>query len=157
MRLGAHGTGLGRKLLAANVTGFTPLTTKRRYEGFFSVVTFRRLTEGTRSTESVAVIQGNITDDLEAALEQFATMEENGSDKKEKPDNRSGLFHTCTPENKVRNNDVRIRVAAFPTSHQFWGQRIIPSSIASMAAAPSDTADLGPLPRQALEHFRTIP
>ncbi len=34
---------------------------------------------------------------------------------------------------------------------------IIPSSTASMAAAPFDTADLRPLPRQAPENFRTIP
>jgi hypothetical protein len=44
--------------------------------------------------------------------------------KKEKPDNRSGLFHTCAHENKVRDNDMRIPLAVFPTSHQFWGQRI---------------------------------
>ncbi len=56
--------------------------------------------------------------------------------KKEKPDNRSGLFHTCAPENKVRKHRQTISFPVFSASHQFWGQRAFERRIGFLSCPP---------------------
>ncbi len=60
--------------------------------------------------------------------EQFATIAEDlklwaNREKRKAGQQVRPFSHVCAPENKVRDNDTTISFAAFPTSHQFWGQR----------------------------------